>query len=84
MTMCSAELRRRKVRVVDFNAWQQSHTKSPIVDLVSAIAYEQGGSWTDDIKKTLLDVSLHLAKIGSRGLIDRDAIEPNNQKGFDT
>ena len=95
LAMCSAELRRRaeqtqpaeqaqrQVRVIDFNAWQQSYTNNPLVDLVSAITSELGSSWASDLKTTLLDVSLHLAKIGSRGLIDRDAIRPKESSTFD-
>lgn len=83
VAMCSAELRRRGTRVVDFNAWQQSYTENPLVDLVSAIASELGGNKSKKLKKTLIDISLHLAKIGSRGVIDRDAIRRKRWETFD-
>ncbi len=72
--MCAAVLRGRSVPVVEFNAWQQSYTNNPLVDVVSAIAAELGGSLRDDLKRALIDGSWHLAKVASRGVIDRDAI----------
>ena len=38
LKMCAAQLRQQKgVVVVEFNAWQQSHTKNPLIDLTSAL-----------------------------------------------
>ena len=43
LAMCAAHLREqarlqeRKVAVAEFNAWQHSHTKNPLIDLISAL-----------------------------------------------
>lgn len=37
LAMCAAHLRQREVAVAEFNAWQQSHTKNPLIDLISAL-----------------------------------------------
>lgn len=81
--MCSAELRSRSVPVVEFNAWQQSYTNNPLVDVASAIAAELGESLSDTVKRTLIDGSWHLAKVASRGVIDRDAISQDDPAVFD-
>lgn len=38
LKMCAAWLREAEIEVVEFNAWQQSHTGDPLMDLVSALA----------------------------------------------
>ena len=81
--MCSAELRSRSVPVVEFNAWQQSYTNNPLVDVVSAIAAELGSSLSDTVKRALIDASWHLAKVASRGVIDRDAVTFDDPAVFD-
>ena len=42
LKMCAAHLQlgREDVSVVEFDAWQQSHTNSPLVDLISAVAQD--------------------------------------------
>ena len=40
LRLCAAHLRGQGVDVVEFNAWQQSHTEVPLVDLVAALAAE--------------------------------------------
>ena len=37
LAMCAAHLRQREVAVAEFNAWQHSHTKNPLIDLTSAL-----------------------------------------------
>lgn len=78
--MCAAYLRSeesqetRQVRVVEFNAWQQGHTGSPLVDLVSAISPEVD----DKTKKALFEAVLkvgtrvvtRLVRAGTSGLVD--------------
>lgn len=81
--MCSAELRSRSVPVVEFNAWQQSYTNNPLIDVVSTIAAELGSSLSDTTKRALIDAGWHLAKVASRGVIDRDAVTVDDPAVFD-
>lgn len=71
--MCSARLQQQEVQVVNFNAWQESYTKSPLMDLVSAIASKIGSTWPAQIRQKFIDVGWNIAKATSRGLIDRDS-----------
>ena len=50
LRMCAACLRDEGVQVVEFNAWQQSHTNDPLVDLVSALA-AASSSDTENLKE---------------------------------
>ncbi|WP_419927220.1 KAP family P-loop NTPase fold protein [Candidatus Poriferisocius sp.] len=71
--MCAAHLRSEGVRVVEFNAWQRGHTGNPLLDLVAAVSDQIGESKTAQLRKTGANVAWHLANVGSRGLVDRDA-----------
>lgn len=37
LRMCAAHLRQGEVAVYEFDAWQESHTNNPVIDLVSAL-----------------------------------------------
>ena len=74
LAMCTAWLQSEfEIPVVRFNAWSQSHTQMPLVDLVSALA-AGGKPAARPLKKIVAAVGWHVAKFGTRGLVDRDVI----------
>lgn len=74
LAMCTAWLQSEfEIPVVRFNAWSQSHTQMPLVDLVSALTAE-GKPAARPLKKIVAAVGWHVAKFGTRGLVDRDVI----------
>ena len=80
--MCAAHLRNREVAVAEFNAWQQSHSRWPLIDLVSALGNDA------TLVKRLVGIALNLvwraARVGTRGLLDRDDFEtPEDAAGFE-
>ena len=83
--MCAAHLRSEdvgSVQVVEFNAWRQSHTGNPLVDLVSAISYQIGNPKIEEMKETATRLAKHLARIASRGVIDFDVLEGEKRPAF--
>ena len=82
--MCAAYLRSeeaqeiRRARVVEFNAWRQGHTGSPLLDLVSAISSEV----EDETKKALAtavaklgaQLATHAVRAVTSGLVDLGAL----------
>lgn len=74
LAMCTAWLQSEfKIPVVRFNAWSQSHTQMPLVDLVSALTAERKPA-ARPLKEIVAAVGWHVAKFGTRGLVDRDVI----------
>ncbi len=74
LAMCRAWLHSEfDIPVVGFNAWSQSHTQMPLVDLVSVLT-AQNEPAAGTLKKRVAAVGWHLAKFGTRGLVDRDVI----------
>ncbi|MDE0666780.1 MAG: P-loop NTPase fold protein [Acidimicrobiaceae bacterium] len=74
LAMCTAWLQSEfEIPIVRFNAWSQSHTQMPLVDLVSALTAE-GKPAARPLKKVVAAVGWHVAKFGTRGLVDRDVI----------
>ena len=73
--MCCAQLRSEGVRVVDFNAWRQSHTGDPLVDLVAAISQQIDSPKMKAVKQAAASLAWHVAQVATRGLVDRDAVE---------
>ena len=71
--MCSAFLQSRDVRVVEFNAWRQQYTQRPLVDLVAAISARVPSPVMADLRREANAVAWHLAKVLTKGIIDRDA-----------
>ena len=70
--MCAAWLRSEyEIPVVEFNAWTQGHTQ--MVDLVSALSAHNKHD-AGRLKKSVAAVGWHLAKFGTRGLVDRGVI----------
>ena len=58
LKMCAAHLRQEEesVSVIEFNAWQQSHTKNALVDLVSTLVKDQPSAGTEKLKEVALKV----------------------------
>ena len=74
LAMCTAWLKSEfEIPVVRFNAWSQSHTQMPLVDLVSALTAE-GKPAARPLKEIVAAVGWHVAKFGTRGLVDRDVV----------
>lgn len=76
LRMCAAHLRGQEleVAVAEFNAWQQSHTQVPLVDLVAALT--SGPTATDKAVKSLRAIAVKLAwraaSAATRGIIERE------------
>ena len=62
-----------EIPVAGFNAWTQGHTQMPLLDLVSALSTKQDTA-ADKLKKGATELAWHLAKVTTRGLIDRNAL----------
>ena len=79
LKMCAAHLRSERVAVAEFNAWTQSHTGDPLVDLVSSVGR---GDTNTAIRLRKLAVSLawRLASAATRGLVEPEdyAALPDN------
>ena len=60
LKMCAACLREAEIEVVEFNAWQQSHTDDPLIDLVSALASALS-SRVQELKKIALALAQRFA-----------------------
>ncbi len=74
LAMCMAWLQsEHEVPVAGFNAWTQGHTQMPLMDLVSALSATQHTT-ADKLKQGATALAWHLAKVTTRGLIDRDAL----------
>ena len=56
LQMCASVLRADGATVTEFNAWQQSYTRDPLIDLVSALSKEQSEVW-----KRVAEIALRLA-----------------------
>lgn len=80
--MCGAQLRSEGVRVVDFNAWRQGHTGDPLVDLVAAISQQIDSPKIEAVKQAAASLAWHVAKMGTRGLVDRNAAEVGGPEIF--
>ena len=80
--MCAAQLEKQTVQVVDFNAWQESYTNNPLVDLVSAVA-EKTSTDEEKVKRALVSLGWHIAEQASSGWIDRDALRNGESATFD-
>ena len=72
LKMCAAQLRgQENVVVVEFNAWQQSHTGKPLIDLTSKLLREVSGSdRTRLLLKAAKRVSWNAVTLATQGLVD--------------
>ena len=55
LKMCAAHLRQGGTRVYEFDAWQESHTNNPLIDLVSALKKREPAF------KRLLEIAVDVA-----------------------
>ena len=74
LRMCASRLRSLGVRVAEFNAWHQSHTQTPLVDLVAAVA--SSPRFTEEAARSLREVAVKLAwrtaSAATRGIVERE------------
>ena len=70
LQMCAAHLRGQGVAVAEFNAWQQSHTRTPLVDLVSALTGE--ATAVQRLLETAVNLTWRSAQVATKGLVNRD------------
>ena len=71
LRMCAAHLEEQGgTAAVEFNAWQQSHTRRPLIDLVAALAakLEDEDSW-GRVKDTAKQVGWRTVAYLSRGIV---------------
>ena len=80
--MCAALLEDEGVQVVDFNAWQESYTGNPLVDLVSAVA-EKTSTAGESVQRTLVSLGWHVAEQASSGWVHRGALKDGESPTFD-
>ena len=73
LRMCAAHLEQQDAATVEFNAWQQSHTGRPLIDLVAALAakLEDEDSW-NKVKDTAKQVAWRAAGLLTKGLIAKN------------
>ncbi|MCY4087676.1 MAG: P-loop NTPase fold protein [Actinomycetia bacterium] len=69
LQMCAAHLRGKGVAAVEFNAWQQSHTREPLVDLVSALAAEATAG--QRLLGTMGNLAWRWAQVATKGVVSR-------------
>ena len=82
LAMCAAHLRQQarlrqqEAAVAEFNAWQDSHTKNPLIDLTSALMRKvpQGKS----LKDVAAGVSWGVASAFTHGAINRQNFQEDN------
>ena len=69
LEMCAAHLQRESesVSVVRFDAWQQSHTNNPLVDLVSALAQHL----PEDRKRHILEIAVKMGRQITRNVVEQ-------------
>lgn len=74
LRMCAAHLREDGVWVVEFNAWQQSHTQMPLVDLVAAVTSEPefNGEAARSLREVTIKLGWRLASAMTGGLVERE------------
>ena len=70
LKMCAAHLRGQGIAVAEFNAWQQSHTRRPLVDLVSALA--SAATVGERLREVAFNLAWRVANVASRGLAVRE------------
>ena len=82
LRMCAAHLRNEEVAVAEFNAWQQGHTGSPLIDLVSALGRDDS-EVARRLRKIARAVARSLVSAATRGLVDLgDSEEPQDKSRF--
>ena len=83
LRMCAAHLRKEGAAVVEFNAWQQGHTGSPLIDLVSALGRDSSDV-AKRLKRIAREVAWSLISAATSGVVDlSSASEPEGASRFD-
>ena len=86
--MSAAYLQSKQVRVVEFNAWHQGHTRSPLVDLVSALRSQIDETTMKGLTEAVLTVTARVAtqlvKAGTSGLVDIGALDADKGQDLTT
>ena len=65
LRMCAAHLRKGGTAVCEFDAWQHSHTKNPLVDLVAALNRDAPG--TGKLVMIVKGIGWGLSSVATRG-----------------
>ena len=86
LKMCAAQLRKppseeaqeEKVVVVEFNAWQQSHTKNPLVDLTSALGLQVSDSKALNLIVTR--IAWNAVSAVTKGVVDQQTFQDSEGK----
>lgn len=75
LRLCAAQLRDQGVNVVEFNAWQQSHTEVPLVDLVAALTARstQAEQITEKLRQVAVKLAWRTASAVTHGIVDGEA-----------
>ena len=85
LRMCASRLRSRKVKVAEFDAWQQSHTQTPLVDLVSAVT--SSDRFSEETARSLGNAAArlawHVASAVTHGIVQREDFELGDKSRFD-
>ena len=73
LKMCAAHLRKpEEVSVVEFNAWQQSHTPNSLINLTSAlIQNDQHNERLKQLKELAIGIGWGAVSAASQGIINR-------------
>lgn len=84
LAMLTEHLRSQERLVATFNAWQQHHTPSPLVDLVAALSDDLAASSKirqrlRAVGRTATAVGFSLVNAASRGLVSRETFAPKAQ-----
>ena len=69
LRMCAAHLRQDGTAVCEFDAWQHSHTKNPLVDLVAAL--NRDAPRTGKLVTIVKGIGWGLSSVATRGAINR-------------
>ena len=80
LTMCAAHLRRREVVVAEFNAWQQSHTTNPLIDLTSALIRQVPPS--ERLKKVAAGIGWGVVSAVTRGAVNRQNFQEDDAESL--
>ena len=86
LAMCAAHLRQearlqqQQEAVAEFNAWQHSHTKNPLIDLISALGQEVPQS--SRLKAVAAGIGWGVASAVTRGAINRQNFQEGDAESL--
>ena len=80
LAMCAAHLRKRDVAVAEFNAWQHSYTKNPLIDLISALGQEVPQA--SPLKQVVAGIGWGVASAATRGAINRQNFQEGDAESL--